>query len=251
MATFSDDFSTRSGTATVVAPTGIAGYTLFAGAGSEGNISASIQTDGTAIGGKVLRWDDTGWGEGVLISPDDIGGLSAGVAAEVLVGFKFGTLAGTKGGHFSTVGPIIRALTDMSKFNGVGFQRNGGTPVEQFQGWYFNVGNDWSNMGSAKVVTGTIVAGDWWWSRMSVTAGGSWSWKVWKDGVSEPGYDVTGASETSQTSGHVGVGGYDNTPYGPIDIQWLSVGTAGSAAPSPGGSPPPATVKSLSLLGVG
>jgi hypothetical protein len=232
MAQFTFDLAAASGTATVSAPTAIAGLTLHAEAGSAGNISASIVTDALAVSGKVLRWNDTGWGNGVLVSLDAVGLMAANAEVDVLTSFKVGNWTTNKAGYFHTCGPVARCLADMTKFNGIGLNRNGATATAR--AWYFQSANDWADFGAAKTLTG-FTSGQFWWGRLHVNAAGSWSWKFWQAGSGEPGTaDGTGSS-TDQTSGYVGVGGTDDTPHGPIDVQWLSVGTAGDLAPSPAG----------------
>lgn len=241
MATFSDDFSTRTGTATVSAPTGISGYTLFAPSGSASYISAQIVTDATAIGGKLLRLQDSGWGGGpVIITPDAIGSVAAGTETEILVGFRLGLSNDADSPAHGRMVPAMLRTTDASaspvRIYGVGYRRTASTST-RFQGWYFQGVDDWSNLGPEKTLSPSLVANDRWWVRLHVTAAGSWSWKVWKDGASEPGWDATGTSDTTRTSGYVGAGAADSfTRYDPLDIEWMSVGTGADAAPMPGGA---------------
>jgi hypothetical protein len=156
MATFSDDFSTRSGTATVSAPTAITGWTFTAPGGSAAYISASIVTDGGALGGKVLRLADAGWGNGPIVaSPTSIGSVGAGTATEVLASFRLSDVTSNVAGHFQAVVAMLRSLLDNSAYNGVGFQHN---TTSEFQSWYFQGANDWANIGAAKDVSATLAA---------------------------------------------------------------------------------------------
>lgn len=206
--------------------------------GSAAYVSATIQSDATAIGGNSLRLVDTGWGGNpIFMTPDSIGSLSAGVETEVLISWKLGSLATTGSGYFRAVFPLLRALSDGSRYNGLGIQNTAG-PTYQLRSWYFQGSNDWNNIGSARNVTASLSTGEWWWVRMRVTAAGAWSWRAWEgDFSSEPGsWDVSGVSQTSQTSGYVGFGsGGSFTSIDPIDVQYFSVGTAGDSAPGPSG----------------
>ena len=237
MATFSDDFSTRSGTATQASPTAIGGWTLQADSGSASYISATIQTDATALGGQSLRLVDTGWGGGLILAwPTAIGSVGTGVATEVLTSFKLGDITTNSAGFYRAVVAAARTLLGGTYGYGVCFERN--SNISRVRGWLFNAANDWSALGTAKTITADLGAGEWWWARIAVTAAGSWSWKVWEGPFSaEPGsWDVTGVSDTTNTSGYVGVGSSGGfTARDPIDFQWFSVGTAGDPAPEPSG----------------
>jgi hypothetical protein len=228
--TFNIGAATTGATATVNAPTAIAGLTLHADAGSQDNITATIVADGAALLGKCLRWNDTGWGTGVLVSLDAVGLMAANAEVDVLVSFKVGLWSTNKGGYFHTCGPVARCLANMTKFSGIGLNRNGATATAR--AWYFQSANDWVDFGAAKTLTG-FAAAQFWWGRMHITAAGLHTWKFWQDGQPEPGTADGSGTSTDQTSGYVGVGGTDDTPHGPIDVQWLSVGTAGDLAPSP------------------
>lgn len=95
---------------------------------------------------------------------------------------------------------------------------------------YFVSNNYWSDVGAQ--VTKSPSANTWYWTRIDVTAGGAWSWRTWADGGAEPGsWDVSAASDTSYTSGALGMGAWSQDMV--IDYGYFGWATAGDTAPAP------------------
>lgn len=251
MATFSDDFSTRSGTANYGAPTGIGGWTLQSPSGGAAYIAANIVEEVGTLGGKILRITDSGYGAGLLLMhPDAIGSVAAATATEVLTSFRIGSIASNNTGYGRACVAMLRTLLDGTRSYGVGFRHN--SDVDNVRGWHWQSGTDWDPIGALKDITADFAVTDWWWCRIQVTAGGVWQWRVWEDGTSEPGtWDASGVTQTTNTLGYVGVGSVGGLPpRDPLDFQWFSVGTGADAAPMPGGaSIPIAAIASMNRRG--
>jgi len=74
----------------------------------------------------------------------------------------------------------------------------------------------------------TCAVNEWHWLRVRVR-GTQYKVKVWPDGTNEPDTWQIFTTDTSFTSGWVGVGGYGNN----ADIDWFGVATGGASVPSP------------------
>lgn len=236
MATFSDDFSTRSGTADATTPNAITGWTGNFPSGSAAFASASIVTDAGAIGGKVLRLVDTGWSSAAdkSLYVTDIGAVADDTTTEMLCGWRLESGVTAISAFFHYAPGFIRELTtNIGRRYQVGHTIASGTHTQRL--WYVQNNNDWSAIGAAKDVSSNFVAGDWWWTRIQVDGGatGNWRWRTWKDGDAEPGtWQNADSANTTVRGGYVGVGIYLSTGWH-MDVQWFSVGTGGDAAPEP------------------
>lgn len=66
----------------------------------------------------------------------------------------------------------------------------------------------------------TNAAGDWWWIRAQMLAGGTIRMKAWKDGASEPGTWALSGTDTTFTTGRVGVRAICNTGTTNLPVTW-------------------------------
>lgn len=233
MSVFTDDISTHSTSevANNSATTGITGWT-WASSGSSAFQNATIVTDGGALGGKVLRFTDSGWGNNMFLYPTAIGSLGSAVRTEILVSWRVNNTTANHNEFYRVQIPCARsATTTGSQRYAVGFHKTALAIESQL--FEFQDANDWTSVGAASTLTG-FAAGDWWWTRLLVDTSNQWQWKSWKDGTSEPGYFISPTSATASTAGYVGIG-FLSIDYGPIDIQFFSVGTAGSSPDNPNG----------------
>jgi hypothetical protein len=237
MATFSHDFSdiTADTTAVDSSTTAITGWTWRTVGGGGGNSSywgAKVVTDGTNdLGGKACQVGEvvsTGWGDiSTQLYATSVGNVSAGTETEVLFKFK---LPSIPSGSFDAtrIGSVRHSSTTLGTHYSLLF-----TSATAIQLTYVQGGSAWAGIGSS--ITKTPSANTWYWARIKVTAAGAWSWRMWADGASEPGtWDVDAESDTTQTSGYVGLTAY-STATDPVTYGYFAIGTGGDAPPEPSG----------------
>lgn len=202
--------------------TTITGFTAQSPTGAFDSLRQATITAGGTVGAKYVSLTDTGLGAGTqLLSQNGPGLVGAATDTEILFHFRFATL------QTDTPYGVIRSTA--SGTFAYGLQAT--DLVGNWQLLFYHGATPWSGVGS--VINKGLVANTWYWARIRVTAAGAWSWKIWSGAFSaEPGFDVTAASETSQTSGYVGVGAIKTTEM-PVDYDWFSAATLGDTAPGP------------------
>jgi hypothetical protein len=240
MATFSDDFSGHA-TDTVADSantTTITGWTADFPATSTAFISGTIVEDAGAVGGKVLRLLDTGYGaSNKSMRPTDIGALADNTTTEILVGWRIESAGQTTlnaGQHHP--GFIRQSTSNLrNKYSVVTELASSVFTHRLAQISNASVGG---YVGAGKTVTSTFNLGDFWWTRLQVDGGTTcnWRWRTWKDGDAEPGtWQNADTANTFIRGGYVGFGQDASTTGQHLDIQYFSVGTDGDAAPEPSG----------------
>lgn len=220
------DFSTLSGTANTASPTAIAGFTWV---GGEGNWNAVVTAGANpGGGGKYVRIANNASGLTLFkfMRWDTVGSLGANVDTELLALFRIHAFADAEQycplvirhngatQYYALNAPNVAATEQMQRFTGLVVSES--------------VGNS---------ITRVTTADAWFWSRGKVlTSSGHWSWKIWADGGAEPAYFSIGTADSvALTSGYVGFGTGNYTGL-PMDVGFLSIGTAGDPALLPGES---------------
>lgn len=221
MSAFTLDVSALSGTANAGAPTAISGLTFHGVANNwDCVVTAGVNPGGW---GKYLRMSNQGSGLTVekFMRWDTVGSLGANVDTEALCLFRINAITADPGCYM----PIIMRHNGTSQYYAL---NNVNSTQERLQKFTALTANEHVSNAAAKVAAATV----WTWAKMRVTtASGTWEYKLWADGGSEPAYG-TPANSTTLTSGYVGFGAGDYNGM-PLDVGWFSVGTAGTAAPSP------------------
>ena len=181
----------------------------------------TITSDGTSeVGGRFVRNVDNSVGDVVgFLQYLPPGTIPASTSFEALYRFRLSAIGG-----FVAAGMF---LGTSAAFYGLQVESDGDVGL-----WYFQSGNRWSQVGST--IAKGLAVDTWYWARVRRESDNEWKWKVWAGNfVNEPdSWDDEGNTDTTLTSGPIGVGMYDNNSD-PTDYDWFSAGTEGDTAPGP------------------
>jgi hypothetical protein len=185
----------------------------------------------------VKIYDAIGSGSSITIMAevDTIGSLGTNVETDVLVQFEMPS----SGSNFHII--RMRMGTLAPDADSIALTSEGTEGQLRVADWRGATVWDW--VGVAVTVTGL----NWdevWWFRMQVASGGagSFQWKAWADGASEPGsWNQTGLTYTAQTAGYCG--------FGELSTEcrwgWFAIGTVGDDAPGPSAGGPTSEITPL------
>jgi hypothetical protein len=212
--------------------TQITQFTAQTPTGSFNNLRTATITSGGTIGANYCRVAQNGYGDsGQLISYNGPGNIAANTATEILFHFRAAAISLSDGFGYVRAA-IAGGVANPAYSLGVTDVATGTLQLLIYAG-------SASSGHVGTTVAKGIVANTWYWVRIKVDASNNWSWKLWSGTfASEPGYDVTGAADTTNTSGYVGLAAIGAAGM-PMDYDWFSAATAGDPAPGPVLSPPP------------
>ncbi len=178
-------------------------------------------------GDKYIRMENQGTG-GTGLSPfdwDTPGSLSVGADApiEMLARFRFASGAG------SSDFPIVSMFHDGDAGNTSGYAAL--VETDQLSIMYYVNGGQQTRVGTDSGANTRPANGEWWWVRFSVDAANLWSVTFWKDGDTEPTSATASGTDSTRTSGPIGIGVDGFTEA--LEWDFISYGLNGDPAPFP------------------
>lgn len=211
--------------------TKITGYTALSPTGSAATFRTSTITSGGTIGADFVRLADGGWGNiSQILTQNGPGNIVANTQTQILAHVRINALA-TAGD--TPIGPYLRWSVVAPDGYTLAATTTGAVELIFWT-------NTTAGAAIGSAIAKSVAAGTWYWERVGVSTTGVWEWKFWSGAFSsEPvGWDVSGVTDTTSTSGYVGPAailaqGTPNTM--PVDFDWFSSATGVDTAPGPSG----------------